>query len=80
MNTSVTLINWVTFWKSHAARNWPTREDSPVWQRDFWDSQLRKEESYSEKWQYVVENQVRAGLVAHSADWPHQGEMHSLNW
>ena len=80
MNTSVTLINWVTFWKSHAARNWPTREDAPVWQRDFWDTQLRKEESYSEKWQYVVENPVRAGLVAHSADWPHQGEMHSLNW
>ena len=80
MNSSVTLIQWVTFWKSHAARNWPNREDSPVWQRDFWDTQLRKEESYSEKWQYVVENPGRAGLVANSADWPHQGEMHSLNW
>ncbi len=48
--------------------------------RDFWDTQLRKEESCAEKWLYVVENPVRAGLVTRSSDWPYQGEMHSLNW
>jgi putative transposase len=80
MDTSTPLLQWVSFWKSHAARNWPAREDAPVWQRDFWDTQLRKEESYAEKWPYVVENPVRAVLVARSSDWPYQGEMHSLNW
>ena len=80
MNTSAPLIQWVPFWKSHTARNWPKRKDTPVWQRDFWDTQLRKEESYAEKWQYVVENPVRAGLVTASSDWPYQGEMHELNW
>ena len=80
MDTSTPLLQWVSFWKSHAARNWPAREDAPVWQRDFWDTQLRKEESYAEKWPYVVENPVRAGLVTRSSDWPYQGEIHSLNW
>ena len=80
MDTSTPLLQWVSFWKSHAARNWPAREDAPVWQRDFWDTQLRKEESYAEKWPYVVENPVRAGLVTRSSDWPYQGESHSLNW
>ena len=37
-------------------------------------------ESYDEKWRYVAENPVRAGLVVHSEDWPFQGEMNSLNW
>ena len=80
MNTSAPLIQWVSFWKSHTDRNWPKREDAPVWQRNFWDTQLRKEESYAEKWQYVVEHPVRAGLVTGSSDWPYQGEMHELNW
>ena len=80
MDTSTPLLQWVSFWKSHTARNWPAREDAPVWQRDFWDTQLRKEESYAEKWPYVVENPVRAGLVTRSSDWPYQGEIHSLNW
>ena len=43
--------------------------ETPVWQRHFWDTQLRRSESYDQKWQYVVENPVRAGLVARSEDW-----------
>jgi REP element-mobilizing transposase RayT len=80
MGTSVPLNKWVSFWKSRSARNWPHREHAPIWQRHFWDTQLRKEESYSEKWQYVSENPVRAGLSANSSAWPHQGEMHPLDW
>jgi putative transposase len=80
MNSSVPLKQWVSFWKSHAARNWPNPDDTPVWQRDFWDTQLRKEESYAEKWRYVAENPVRAGLVTEASAWPHQGEVHVLNW
>jgi len=52
----------------------------PIWQRDFWDTQLRKGENYDEKWQYVLENPVRAGLVKHSEDWPYQGELNVLEW
>ena len=44
------------------------------WQPTFFDHILRSEESYSEKWEYVCENPVRAGLVRESDDWPYQGE------
>ena len=74
------LLQWVKYWKSSAAGNWIKSADSPVWQRHFWDTQLRRSESYDQKWQYVVENPVRAGLVARSEDWPYQGEMNVLQW
>jgi len=74
------LQHWVSYWKSHAARHWPKPQDAPVWQRDFWDTQLRREESYDDKWRYVVENPVRASLVARAEDWPYQGEMNALIW
>ena len=71
---------WVSYWKSHAARYWPRPEEAPVWQRDFWDTQLRRAESYDQKWRYVIDNLVRAGLVEVTEDWPFQGEMNSLDW
>ena len=77
---SLPIINWIAFWKSYATRRWPDPEDLPVWQRHFWDRQLRRSESYDEKWNYVVENPVRTGLVARSEDWPFQGELNELRW
>jgi REP element-mobilizing transposase RayT len=46
-----------------------------LWQPGFFDHILRSDESYSEKWQYVRENPVRAGLVQHSDEWRYQGEV-----
>ena len=34
------------------------------WQPGFFDHLLRRDESYSEKWNYVWQNPVRAGLVS----------------
>ncbi|HYJ03692.1 MAG TPA: transposase [Chthoniobacterales bacterium] len=45
-----------------------------LWQPGFFDHVLRSDESYGEKWQYVRENPVRAGLTAQAEDWSHQGE------
>ena len=77
---SLPVTNWITFWKSYATRRWSKSADAPVWQRHFWDTQLRRSESYDQKWQYVVENPVRAGLVPKSEDWPCQGGMNILHW
>jgi len=74
------LTKWVNFWKSHAARSWARREEAPIWQRHFWDTQLRQGENYEEKWVYVLENPVRAGLVKQSEDWPFLGEINVLEW
>jgi REP-associated tyrosine transposase len=49
-----------------------------VWQEEFFDHVLRSCESYTQKWDYVKENPVRAGLVKKSDDWPFQGEIESL--
>ena len=46
-----------------------------IWQRGFFDHVLRSEESYSQKWNYVRDNPVRAGLVANAGDWPYAGEI-----
>jgi len=52
----------------------------PLWQTEFFDRLLRTSESYEEKWEYVRDNPVRAGLVADAGDWPYQGELHRLSW
>ena len=56
------LMTWVKYWKSNSARHWPHCGDAPIWQRHFWDTQLRRGENYDAKWEYVMANPVRAGL------------------
>ena len=48
------------------------------WQEEFFDHVVRSSESYSQKWDYVKENPVRAALVKRSDEWPWQGEVESL--
>ncbi|MEO6971176.1 MAG: hypothetical protein ABI217_09810 [Chthoniobacterales bacterium] len=51
-----------------------------LWQRHHWDRQLRKGESYDDKWEYVRSNPVRHGLVTDAGAWPYQGELSELRW
>jgi REP-associated tyrosine transposase len=51
---------------------------APIWQKEFFDHVLRSSESYSQKWEYVRENPVRAGLVATADEWPWQGQVEEL--
>ncbi len=71
---------WVKLWKAAASRQWPRPTDQPVWQVDFWDRQLRRGEHYGERWEYVRQDPVRAGLVKNADDWPWQGVIHELRW
>jgi len=50
------------------------------WQKGFFDHVLRSGESYSQKWDYVRENPVRAGLVTRWQDWPFLGQPHPLEY
>ncbi len=58
----------------------PEAYPEPFWQRDVWDTQLRHGDKYSEKWEYVRHNPVRAGLAATPDEWPYQGELNVLMW
>jgi putative transposase len=78
---SSVLSRWVGSLKRHLS--WcfsETGERPPYWQEGFFDHVLRGGESYSEKWLYVSQNPVRAGLVARVEDWSFQGMIHELRW
>jgi putative transposase len=73
-----TVERWLTFWKrefgrAHLDQNWK-------WQRNAFHHRLRHPHEYQEKWQYVLENPVRKGLVKNAADWPYSGMSHELRW
>jgi len=53
---------------------------APHWQKGFFDHVLRSGESFSEKWDYVRNNPVRAGLVKHPDDWPYSGQVFPLEF
>jgi REP element-mobilizing transposase RayT len=74
----IPLENWVRYWKSCFSKQHGNREHR--WQTDHWDTRLRAEESYDNKWDYVVQNPVRKGLVSEAEQWPFQGEIFELRW
>ena len=75
-----TITKWIKYWKTLVSRQWPNPAQQPIWQQNFWDTQLRTDESYSEKWNYVKNNPVRHGLVTCADQWKFQGELESLFW
>ena len=80
---SFTLSSWIGGLKramcvallkeTQATRLPPQR--TALWQPGFFDHILRSDESYAEKWNYVRNNPVRAGIVRNAGDWPYQGEI-----
>ena len=74
------LADWVKYWKALVSKDWPNREERPIWQKSFWDRQLRRGDSYSAKWSYVKNNPVRHNLVQNTDEWPYKGELVHLLW
>jgi putative transposase len=66
------LAPWVRMLKLALSSSIPST--GPHWQEGFFDHLLRSGESYGQKWNYVLQNPVRAGLVSVPEDWPYQGE------
>ena len=60
------MIRWFKRWFNNAMT-----EPIP-WQSGGFDRLLRGDESAIQKWHYMRENSVRAGLVADSRSWPYQ--------
>lgn len=68
------LGRWIGTLKRLLAANAP-QASRPFWQRGFFDHVLRSSESYSQKWDYVLQNPVRGGLVRTADEWPFAGEI-----
>jgi putative transposase len=73
------LERWIRFWKSPVTATVGKRRGE-IWQRDHWDRQLRRGQSYDAKWEYVRNNPVRHGYVKSADDWPYQGVLNELRW
>ena len=77
----ITLSAWMKSLKNTVSKVLrSTAVAPPHWQKTFFDHLLRSGESYSEKWAYVRENPVRAGLVGRPEDWPYMGEIFTLEY
>ena len=72
------LPDFMQRWKEWTAKRIlaALQKPAPLWQPNFFDHVLRTRESYAEKWSYVAQNPVRAGLAATPELWPHAGHIH----
>jgi len=72
------FAKWFKRWFNQAfvasSSSQPVRKLEPTWkwQEGCFDRLLRSDESLSEKWEYIHQNPVRAGLVSVADDWPYQ--------
>ena len=73
-----TLSKFIGTWKEWTAKALKQELGlvGSVWQKGFFDHLLRSSESYSEKWEYVRNNPVRAGLADSPEKWPFYGHVH----
>jgi REP element-mobilizing transposase RayT len=71
---STGLIDIIGDVKSCTTRAWWNQGNrGRLWQRSFYDHGLRTERDYTETIRYILENPVRAGIVADWGDYPHIG-------
>jgi hypothetical protein len=76
------LATFIGKWKEWTAKYAKRRHgvEMPLWQPEYFDHVLRTSKSYEEKWLYVRDNPLRAGLVASADEWAYLGELNELRW
>ncbi len=75
------LSEWIKSLKNSLSKTLRTSGvPAPHWQKNFFDHVMRSADSYSEKWDYVCANPLRAGLVARPDHWFLQGAIHDLEF
>jgi REP-associated tyrosine transposase len=69
------LAEWMKGLKRGISNAFRENSKRVRWQPGFFDHLIRNEESYGEKWNYVRNNPIRAGLVTNADDWSYKGEI-----
>ena len=76
---SISLSKWMKSLKNAISKTLKSATFAPPhWQKGFFDHVIRSAESYEQKWLYIRDNPVRAGLVESADDWPYAGEIWKL--
>jgi len=73
------LAKWINGLKRAISVSLGATTERPLWQPGFFDHILRSDESYAQKWEYVRQNPVRAGLVDSAAEWRYQGKIVTID-
>ncbi len=74
-----TLRDWVSAFKRYTARTAGQRfEIRPLWQSNFYDHVLRREESLVEICSYILNNPVRRGIVSSWEEYPYSKRVDDL--
>ena len=72
----VSVVDFVRDFKSRATRvAWQCGHVGPVWQSGFYDHILRKDEELSIAAEYILNNQVRKGVVVDRRKYPFSGSL-----
>ena len=71
------IERWMGFWKDRLTKSQPAMGR---FQAGGFHHRLRAADGYAQKWQYVRENPVRAGLVVQPEAWPYSGRVHQIRW
>lgn len=67
-----TLQNWVSAFKRYTSRVSNQLHDvKPLWQQNFYDHVVRKNESLVEICSYILNNPVRKGIVSNWEEYPY---------
>ncbi len=67
-----TLQNWVSAFKRYTSRiSGQTNDIRPLWQANFFDHVVRKDESLIEICSYILNNPVRKGMVLSWEEYPY---------
>jgi REP element-mobilizing transposase RayT len=53
-------------------KHWLSHQHGISWQDNFFDHRIRETEHSGDKAEYILQNPVRAGLVAKAEDWPYR--------
>jgi REP element-mobilizing transposase RayT len=76
---SPSVSQWMKSWKNALSKTLRHMQIAAQhWEKNFFDHVMRSADSYDEKWEYVRQNPVRAGLTKRPEDWPYQGEINHL--
>jgi hypothetical protein len=51
-----------------------------VWQPEYFDRLSSVARKYGQKWNYVEQNPLRAGLIKEDEEWPYSGSLFDLVW
>ena len=74
------MADRMKMWKSVSSRQLAAALDiaPPIWQPEYFD--LRSQENYGQKWNYVEQNALRAGLIKEGEEWLYCGSIFDLIW